>query len=268
MTQKSIIADICKELGIELKSLSHDYVFRLYSGGKTRHILGALWDINTAAADRIATDKCACYTIMDGQGVPAIPHLLLNNPLLRRAWQENTSATGVWAEALAYYNDFGKKVVLKPNQGSRGLDVYFCQNIPKMEAALHTILATNPAAAICPLIDIAAEYRVFFLDGVCHFTYGKKAGENGKHNLSQGATAFELADPQLTSQLYALAASAAQAINIKFATVDIAQTATGELSIMEINSGVQANQLIQQLPHLIPTIKKLYTHAVEIMFKG
>jgi len=266
MTQKQIIAEICKELGIKQESLSHDYIFRLSHNGETRHILGALWDINTAAADRIATDKCACYTILAGQNIPAIPHLLLNNPLLRRAWQESTSDTGVWAEALTHYENFGKKIVLKPNQGSKGLDVYFCQSVPAMEAALHIIFAANPAAAICPLCEVAAEYRVFFLDGICHFTYGKQAGESGKHNLSQGATAFEVTDPQLIAQLYTLAARAAKAINIKFATIDIAQTSSGQLTIMEINSGVQANQLLQQLPQVTGTIKKLYTQAAKIMF--
>lgn len=267
-SQRDFIGEVCADENIELSGYSGDYVLKLSKNGTTRSIFGAFWDINSAAADRIACDKTACFELLNACGIPAIQHVLFNNPLTRLMWAK---PEGSWAIALRLFDAFGGQLVLKPNQGTRGNDVYFCDTIPKMEAAAHQIFAHHSAAAICPFVKILAEYRVFYLDGKCHLVYGKEAGETWQHNLAMGARAVEFVvrtneDKLLLKELKNLAATAAERIGINFSTVDIARTEEDELFVMEINSGVQARLLLEQHPHLRDAVKKIYRTAILRMF--
>jgi len=266
MTQKEFLKKISSKEGITMKTMSHDYILQLSKNGRTKHIFGAYWDLNSAAADRIACDKCACYHILNNNKISAIQHELLNNPQQRQAWLLNRP--GVWQQALKYFRLFGQKAVLKPVQGTMGQDIFFCETIPDLEAATHAIFTTQPNAAISPLMEIINEYRVFYVCGESMFAYGKSANQLGQHNLAKGAKAFEIHEKELINNLSQLASKAAKAIGINFATVDIALLKSGQFSIMEINSGVQAKFLTEQLPHLEDTILQIYSKAVENLFNS
>ena len=265
---RDFIQEICQEENIQFQSLSHDYIGRLTKGDITRHVLWSNWDINNAAADRIACDKCACYTLLSLCGVPAIPHYLLQHPVRRKGW---TGEKGTWTQALEYFNNFNQNVVVKPNLGTNGQNLHHCETVQALETAVQAIFENNPDAAISPFYKIQTEYRVFYVNGNCPLVYGKTPCEdNWRHNLSQGATAFELdseKDREKLAKLKALATRAAKAISINFATIDIAELENGEFAIMEINSGVQARQLLEQKPHLRPVIKNIYAAAVQGMFE-
>jgi len=260
---KILVSEICAERGITCLSLSRGYILRMAKGGQTRHIYGNYWDLNSAAADRLACDKCGCYTLLNASGIPAIEHVMIFNSLKRGEW---AGTEGTLLAALEFFEKHNRRVVVKPNQGTQGRDVFLCETPLAVEQALLTIFATDPDAVISPFATIDTEYRVFYLAGRAHFMYGKARGESWKHNLASGATAFELTDPDLQANLSMLAVRAAQCIGITFASVDIAQLADGSLAIMEINSGVLANRLIEQLPHLRPTIKDLFSEAIDRLF--
>ncbi|MCL2217823.1 MAG: hypothetical protein FWB91_12520 [Defluviitaleaceae bacterium] len=260
---RDFIKEVCREESITLELLSQEYVLRLTKNGVSRHIFGPYWDINSAVADRIACDKTACYTLLHNSGIPAVPHKLLLNPLRRGEW---ASPNGSLTRALAYFESNNQKLVVKPNNGTRGEDVYYCATVHALECAIFAIFATHPDAALSPYQEIETEYRVFYLNGKYRFAYGKAAGTTWQHNLSQGATAFEISSDATKKKLAKLAVLAATCIDINFATIDIAESPAGELSIMEINSGIQARLLVDQHPHLRPTIKGIYSDAIHAMF--
>jgi len=256
------INEICSEKGILLESLSFGYVQRLTKDGVSKNIFGSFWDINSAASDRIACDKTACYTLLAKSEIPAIAHKILFNPLRRIG---RAGKNGAWELATGFFKKHGKKVVLKPNQGTQGMDIYLCQSIPELEAAAHAIFQNHPDAALSPYKEIQNEYRVFYLNGECRFVYGKEKGDTWQHNLTQGATAFEIFDEEKTAKIKSLATRAADCIGITFATIDIAESPSGDLAIMEINSGVQCRHLLEQLPHLRPTIKNIFADAINLL---
>ncbi|MDR0272175.1 MAG: ATP-grasp domain-containing protein [Clostridiales bacterium] len=261
--QIDFINEICAEENIRVEKLSHGYVLRLNKNEVARHIFGSYWDMNSAASDRIACDKTACSNLLIRNKIPAIIHELLYNPLRRPGW---AGKNGAWARAAVFFKKYNQKVVLKPNQGTKGQDIFLCTSMPELEAAAQAIFANYPDAALSPYREIQNEYRVFFLNGNCCFAYGKAKGDSWQHNLSQGAVAFELSDNTKIENLNALAIRAANCIGISFSTIDIAESPNGELAVMEINSGVQARQLLEQLPHLRPTLKKIYKEAVFSLF--
>ena len=262
---RDFIQEICKEENIKFESLSQDYISRLTKGDITRHVVWSNWDINNAAADRIACDKCACYTVLELCGVPAIPHFLLQHPYRRQGW---VGERGTWALAVEHFYNFGQKAVLKPNRGTNGHGIHLCDSVSVLEAAVHAIFESNPDVAICPFRNIATEYRVFYVNGKMPLVYGKKpAADNWRHNLSQGATAFELCNTNTKREkIQNIANKAAEAIAINFATIDIVELDSGEYEVMEINSGVQARQMLEQMPHLRHVVKEIYAEAVRGMF--
>jgi len=263
----AFISEICAERGITYDAYSHGYILRLTKGNQVRRLYGNYWDLNSATADRLACDKCGCYTLLHASGIPAIAHTLVYNPATRGDW---AGEEGTMQTALAYFEKHNRRVVVKPNHGTQGRDVYLCKTPLELEKALMTVFANAPDAALSPYVDIGMEYRVFYLAGRAYFMYGKARGESWKHNLADGATAFELtaesADANLQAELAALATRAAQCIGIQFASIDIAHLADGSLAIVEINSGVMAVRLLAQLPHLRPTIKDMYAEAVDLLF--
>ncbi|MCL2527454.1 MAG: ATP-grasp domain-containing protein [Defluviitaleaceae bacterium] len=261
--RNELINEICKENGINVEYLSQKYILRLTKDSTTRHIFGPYWDINNAAADRLACDKCGCYTILNNCRVPAIEHKMFFNPL-QRAYL--LAEEGTMQNALAFFEANNQQVVVKPNQGAQGKDVFYCDSPLALEQAIQTIFTTDPDVALCPYHEIYTEYRVFYLNGRTHYYYGKTKGDNWKHNLSQGAKAFEVSNNDLRDKLAKLAIQAAKAIDINFATIDIASLENNELAIMEINAGVQAQHLLEQLPHRHKTIKAIYAEAICSMF--
>ncbi|MCL2362413.1 MAG: hypothetical protein FWC73_11450 [Defluviitaleaceae bacterium] len=261
--RNEMLNEICKEKGIRIEYLSQKYILRLTKGDITRHIFGPYWDINSASADRLACDKAGCYAVLNNCKVPAIEHKLFFNPLQRAYLLDNE---GNMPNALAYFEANNSQVVAKPNQGAQGRDVYYCDSPKVLEHAMHTIFTTEPDVALCPYYPIYTEYRVFYLNEHAHYMYGKVKGDTWKHNLSQGAKAFEFNDSSIKEKLAKLAIQGAKAIDINFATIDIASLENNELVILEINSGVQAQHLLEQLPHRRNTIKGIYAEAVGKMF--
>jgi len=261
--RNNLINEICAENDITVDYLSGDYILRLAKGGHNRHIFGPYWDINSAAADRLACDKAGCYTMLHHAGIPAIEHIIMYNPL---RWSYLLDDDGMMKKALEYFEANNRKVVVKPNKGAQGKDVCLCETPFAMETAIQRVFVSEPDIALSPYHEIATEYRVFYLNGNVHYIYGKTKGDDWRHNLAQGATAFEVEDKGLYAELAKLAIQAAKCINISFATVDIVTLENGRLAVMEINAGVQVQILLEQMPHLRGKIKDMYTAAIASMF--
>ena len=86
-----------------------------------------------------------------------------------------------------------------------------------------------------------------------------------KHNLSGGATPALLAKGELYNSIESLAIRAGKAMNINFATIDIIQTKTGELYVLEINSGIGATIFIESIDGGYDyTNRTLYSHKIII----
>ena len=147
-----------------------------------------------------------------------------------------------------------------------GNDVYLCKNIYEYSKNLKKIFKNKASASICPFYEIDTEYRVICLDEKCKLIYGKKSSnDNWKHNLSQGATAIEVNDEELKSKLKEIAIKAMHEIGLRFASVDIIKLKSGELLIIEVNSGVTINKYTNFISNGREIAKEIYGEAIEKM---
>lgn len=88
-----------------------------------------------------------------------------------------------------------------------------------------------------------------------------------KHNLGAGALPLQLEAGELHDQLADLAQRARQAINIRFASIDIVQV-DGKLLVLEINSGIMIEQFVRHFPEQRQAAKAIYAKAIQKMFAG
>jgi|SRR5882724_1403333 len=88
-----------------------------------------------------------------------------------------------------------------------------------------------------------------------------------RHNLAQGARA-ELLDPESPRlrPIVDIAISAACALGVVFAAVDVADI-LGEYKVLEVNTGIVTNHLLNQVPSASPIVRDLYGAVVEFLFQ-
>ncbi len=94
---------------------------------------------------------------------------------------------------------------------------------------------------------------------------GEKIPLNWKHNLGQGAQPEIISEPSLVAQLSDLALRAAQAVNVRFASVDIIRTG-GEFRVLEINSGIMMESFARINADNYRLAKSIYKEALTALF--
>jgi glutathione synthase/RimK-type ligase-like ATP-grasp enzyme len=88
-----------------------------------------------------------------------------------------------------------------------------------------------------------------------------------KHNLGAGAMPLIIEDGPLHDELCELARAAQEAINIRFASIDIVR-AGGQLMVLEINSGIMMEFFSQHAENGLEIAKGVYAQAVAKMFEA
>lgn len=89
---------------------------------------------------------------------------------------------------------------------------------------------------------------------------------NWKFNLTQGANCISIDDTDLYKNLQKLAISSANAINIRFATIDILVDKYDKKHVLEINAGVAMDQFIIKNPNGFEIATSIYERALTSMF--
>ena len=103
--------------------------------------------------------------------------------------------------------------------------------------------------------------------------YIPKQGEqiiiSWKHNLSNGAIPIVIDEnDEYMDIIKEIALKSAKAINIKFASIDIALTSKKEVLVMEINASVCMNKFTELIPEGYKIAKDIYSKALDKMFEN
>lgn len=298
-----LIEKICKDKGISMRDASFGYITELQKEGKTKRIVGESLELNTATSYKIASDKFACFSILVQNEIPTIQYHMIFNPETRRDYENNDIQ-----KAMILFQQYGEKVILKANISSEGKDVFCITNKEKLQEMIIKEFADGKdSVSICPFYEIDYEYRAIFLDGEILFCYkkekpyvigdGKKnlkelieeySIENTyenldlygipkknekieifwKHNLCLGGIPNLEIEDNTRKKVYELAKRAGNAIGIRFASVDIAETKEKELLVMEINSNVCMNQFVKKIPNGLQIEYEIFSKAINKMFEA
>lgn len=132
-------------------------------------------------------------------------------------------------------------------------------------------LAFAPNGPMVHLADNKKESWLIQMEDKAHqvIPAGESAPLEWRHNLAFGAQPEIIApDNLLYSTLADIAIRAAKTINLGFCTVDILQSLSGELKVLEINSGVSVEKFAEALGEEGAAIAKgVYQEALKALVK-
>jgi glutathione synthase/RimK-type ligase-like ATP-grasp enzyme len=250
------ITKYCTSRGIACEVRSQGWLIVMRNGDKRRFALGYDLGLNSAISHRIASDKAATSDILAMSGIACIAHIQFSNPML------GDYARGQHEAMRALLRRHPQGVVLKPNEGTSGRLVFKVTNEAGLDEAARKIFASHLSLAISPYVEISEEVRAVLIDDTPLAAYAKQRGTDWRHNLDLGARPVLLPSGAAREACVALAISAANAIGIRFASVDIVRV-DSEWKVLEINSGVMMETLGQHHPELVHAA---YTAALDKLF--
>lgn len=239
---EQILKEISSEENLNYQSFANGWILSV--GGM--FISGYQFGINNAASSRLCDDKSATYECLNSAGIAAIPHYF---------FMEMDKAR------LAQIHSAEGELVLKPNNSTGGANVVRTSNIEEIFKYAEDILQKSDSLAVSPFTTFDNEFRVIMLNGEVELIYRKKIKSGWMHNLGLGAQADLVAYDE---KLADLAVRTVAALNIHFASVDIAETEEG-LKILEVNSGVMMEYFSAKSPENYQIAKEIYRKAIKTM---
>lgn len=293
----TFIKEICRERGISFRSYSYDFIMELSYGGKRMLIYGYKLPMGDAGGERLADDKSALYEYLTAKGVPCVPHFLFMSETERHYIGAHDDRARL--SALLKQNG---ALVLKPNNGTGGDDVYLATNESELFQKSALILSKNRTMAVSPYLDIKNEYRVIIAGGEAVAVYMKKrptvTGDgksalieligdknididprldlNGipkpgetvtisfKHNLGRGASPVILENGEKRTKITLLATCAAREAGLSYLSADIVET--DKLAVLELNSGLMLEGFAAASEEGARISKAVYDSAVSTFF--
>lgn len=178
------IKEIARDEGIQGDFFSHDWIIRLKKGSQTRHIMGYDFDLNSAASQLIAKDKCGASELLAFNGVPSVEHKLFLS-LDKSKYIGNKSS---WEGMIKYAKHHDYNLICKSNTGTGGNAVFHIKSPHELEKVVNSLFEKGLSIALSPFYKIENEYRVVVLDGRAKLVYCKRKPSvvgDGKSSLLQ-----------------------------------------------------------------------------------
>ncbi len=301
-----IIDEICSEKDIKQKELSYGWIRELIKNGKKRNIIGYQFDLNSSTSYNIASDKFATYEVLNSNNVPTIPHKMIFNPKTRSAYynqkflneaikllkesnnqiviKANNSCEGKDVYFCSSEEEI-KEVVLKLFEENDTLSacpymdidyeyrvIFLCGEIIYAYKKKKPYVIGDGVHTIKELID--QKYKKMKLQINRNINLNEIPSKNEevtvswKHNLNNGAEPILIDEnDKYIKQIEKIAINAGNAINIKFASVDVAVTSDEKIFVMEINANVCMNKFIEIIPSGHDIAKEIFEKAINKMFE-
>lgn len=300
-----IIKDVCIKHSIGIQFFPGESILRLSQNDNVHYIWSRRFDLNSAISARIADNKFATYIVLYSFNVPTIECIKLSRmdteeyanseignveacqKLLSTnssiVIKPNNSYEGTDVYKCESVKDIEKTLQLLGNKYKFLIVSPFIESVAEYRVIylngkimfiyqkVRPYLVCDGKSSVMELL-VKSNYNLTQLDNKVMrqisnvYPEGYTLQLSWKFNLSQGANCIPVTDDNLRNNVSYLALTAAKAINISFATIDILQSNTGELYVLEINAGVAMDQFIQKYPNGRDLAFSIYEKAVLSMF--
>ena len=303
---KTIIQEICEEEKIKYTFLSKDWVIMLEKDGVTKYISGHKFDLNSQATGLIADDKYALYEVLKEKNIPIIEHKIVYNKTNKFDYAKGCNTYEYVKDYFLENNNSivikpndgtcGQEVfkVTELNEIDKILDKIFLDNysisicpfyhikheyrVVMLEGEKQLLYAKYLPIVIGDgkktIRELLLEFNHdYFMNNLQDKKYDRilekneKFEYNWKFNLAQGSIAKKIEDGPLANELIDLAKQVCKIINLKFGSVDIIQTESNELLVLEVNSGVMMEYFIRINLDEYNNVKDIYKRAIKKVFE-
>ena len=166
MEYRKLIEEICNEENIDYKLISENWVMILTKNNITKCISGYRFPLNDHALGSVIDDKYAFYDLCKLKDLPIIEHNILFNP-------NSKIGNNTMNLLKKYFIKYNKDVVIKPNLGTEGTDVYHITDYDNLVEITNELFKNNFSISICPFYKIDNEYRVVVLNNKVKLIFEK-----------------------------------------------------------------------------------------------
>lgn len=301
-----IIKEICMEQGINFSVLSKDWVLMLEKGNKTRFISGYKFDLNSHGFGSIIDDKYATFEVLKKKNVPIIEHQILFSKSNMNDYAVGSNTYSKVEEIFEEYpqgivlkaNDStcGNEVyhIKKKEDISFYLERLFHKNFSisicpfyDIEREYRLIVLNNECQLLYgkkrPIVvgngkksikELLVDFNsYYFKDKSLGEEYSRvlKQGEifeyNWQFNLSKGSMPFQIEDVNKKEKLLSIFRKITDTLDIGFCSIDIIETTDHEFYVIELNSGIMMKNYMEIMPQGKEEAKRIYSAAIEEMFR-
>ena len=294
-TIQKIIENICLEEGIKYTLVSKGWITILEKDGVTRFLAGYKSGLNDHAVGMVCDDKYALYDVLKHFGINIAEHYILfsnydkdevgeyakkYNYRLVVKINEGTCGNDMYQvfsedELFLRIDELLKKAYsisilpfydIKNEYRSiifnNNVEVFYGKRRPIVigdgeKTVYELLLDFNPR--FFSKIDKNSNLDMI-LDRGEVFEYG------WQHNLSKGAIPFYVDDKELEGKVKTMALQVAGILNLSFASVDIIELESGELMVLEANSGVMMENYTKLMADGVEVTENLYRKVIKELF--
>lgn len=165
-----IIGDLCEKKNIKMEKLSFDWILKLSKKDQVKHIIRYAIEWNSHVSCILAKDKYATFTMLTNNKIPVIQYHIFFNPKTRAEYANPK----MWNEVKKLYETYQKKLVIKSNEGTQGIQVYLSKSFRKTKKIMKKLFKTEDAVCVCPFYDFEVEYRAVYIAGEVLTVIGKR----------------------------------------------------------------------------------------------
>lgn len=290
-----IIESICEKNNIKCSFLSDNWVIMLEKDEKIRYFVGYKSDLNRSATSNLFDDKYGLYAVLKKKNIPVCDHIILfknydkkevedyynlNNKYLVVKDNMGSCGTGVFKsksleeiyELIDNVLSYSYSVCISPYYDIKTeyrlinvngkIKVYYGKRKPIVigdgkKTIIELLREFNPhhfSKINNPSLDVVLEKDKIF-------------EYNWQFNLSRGSIPFNVEDGSLLKRLLEICEKVINVTNIKFCSIDIVELVTGELLVLECNSGVMMENYIKYMPNGQEVAYSVYEEAILELFK-
>jgi glutathione synthase/RimK-type ligase-like ATP-grasp enzyme len=258
----SLIHEAGKAFGIQFFEIERNAVYRAEKNGKAFLMYNVDFGLNTTSAANIAASKSLTYSVLNKAGIPCVEHAFFLNP------NSPYSTNDVQEEVEKFFQAYGPKIVVKPDNGLQGKDVNKVETLSQLHETMTQLFEKNLNVALSPYYEADVEFRVVILKGEAKLSFAKEKLCSWKHNLTGGYAKAKEMDGysnDFVNELQNLAIQAAKALELNFCTVDILNTLEG-IKVLEANSSVFLSEYMKTSEKAKQQAFQLYQDAFRAVF--
>ena len=167
---KTMFKDICNELDIKCTLLSKDWIFMLEKDGVTHFFAGYKSGLNDHALGMVLDDKYALYDVLKDKSLPVAEYNIVYG---EKVLEDYAIGCNNLEYVISLFNKYNKDVVIKPNDGTCGRDVYRVRDINTLKKLYDKLTNKYYSINIGPFYNIKNEYRFIVFDGKVRIAYKK-----------------------------------------------------------------------------------------------
>jgi glutathione synthase/RimK-type ligase-like ATP-grasp enzyme len=170
----TLIKIICKQKNIKVDQYGNGWILQLTHQQKSKFVYGYKFPVDESTVQMLCDDKAGLSETLITNHIPCVDHQYVMSPM---NWHNKTQISQPLSRAKKLL-EIHKSIVIKPDKGTGGENVYKVNNLIELYAKSAIIFARYPALVFAPYYDIQHEYRIVLINQKVTLIYEKVKGKS------------------------------------------------------------------------------------------